>query len=79
MGPLVYYCRWQNAKLRLMGRKGQLVWGELVFLETAGEIAKPFRFDQKSWELWFVEDGIERHFQLDELGVIMTNAGDAPR
>lgn len=79
MGPLVYYCRWHNAKLRLRGRDGQVVRGELIFLESGQEKAQPFRFDQRTWELWVVDNGVERYLQLDELGVVKTNAGDVPQ
>ena len=33
MGPLVYYCRWRGAKLRLHGRDEDAVWGELITRE----------------------------------------------
>ena len=50
MGPLVYYCRWRGAKLRLHGRDEDAVWGELITREGGAERAEPFRFDLLSWE-----------------------------
>jgi hypothetical protein len=80
MGPLVYYCRWHNAKLRLRGRDDRFIRGELIFHEEDNEHAQPFRFDQQTWELWLTEDGEEIYCQLDELGVVLkTNAGDEPQ
>jgi hypothetical protein len=77
MGPLVYYCRWHNARLRLHGRDRQIVWGDLVFTRADQEQTQPFRFNQNTWELTLIEDGLEKTLQLDELGVVTTTADDA--
>jgi hypothetical protein len=85
MGPLVYYCRWRGARLRLRGRDEQAVWGELVGDEEDATRVEPFRFDLHTWELWLGEP--PRRLQLDELGVVLsgeepdatTTAGDAPQ
>lgn len=69
MGPLVYYCRWRGAKLRLHGRDGNLIWGQLVFSDDGGAI--PFRFDSATAELTLEEGGVETRLQLDELGVVI--------
>jgi hypothetical protein len=68
MGPLVYYCRWQGAKLRLRGRDESAVWGLLITRQGDAEVTEPFRFDLLSWELWLGADG-GRRLRLDELGV----------
>ena len=67
MGPLVHYCRWRGAKLRLHGRDEDAVWGELITREGGAE---PFRFDLLSWELW-LGDGDARRLRLDEMGVVV--------
>ncbi len=70
MKPLVYYCRWQKATLRLRGRDKTAVWGQLVQKTAEGEEeASDFRYLLDSSEL-FVNDGQgERHYRLDEKGV----------
>ena len=89
MGPLVYYCRWRGARLRLRGRDENAVWGHLVTQEDGAERAQWFRFDLLSWELWLGEDEATR-LLLDEMGVVtatsdgppgpeaITSAGDGP-
>jgi hypothetical protein len=78
MQPLVYYCRWQSAKLRLRGRDELAVWGELVY--DAGrpeERTQRFRFDLAARELTLeTADGPQR-LLLDEMGVVSSSAGDA--
>jgi hypothetical protein len=68
MGPLVYYCRWQNARLRLRGRDDRLFGASCIFHEEDNELSQPFRFDHKTWELWITEDGETRHLQLMNWG-----------
>ena len=54
MKPLVYYCRWQGASLRLRGRDETAVWGQLVFPDgESGERTQSFRF-----ELVCLDEGI---------------------
>jgi len=89
MGPLVYYCRWREAKLRLGGREAPFVWGELAF--SNGDYTEPFRFNTLTWELFLQRAEGQVRLQLDELGVVaaetnlpddpwpMTNAGASPR
>ena len=69
MGPLVYYCRWHGARLRLRGRDAESVWGQLITTENGAERAETFRYDLLSWQLWLGENG-ERRLQLDEMGVV---------
>lgn len=70
MKPLVYYCRWQKAALRLRGRDQDAVWGQLVFNTSAGEEdAHEFRFLLASAELFVQEEEGEGHYWLDEMGV----------
>jgi hypothetical protein len=71
MKPLVYYCRWHEATLRLQGRDDTAVWGQFVFDQKAGEQTQAFHFDLKTWQLTLGEgDQIEK-IQLDEMGVIV--------
>ncbi len=75
MGPLVYYCRWQSAKLRLRGRDDHHVWGHLVTTAGEGERLEPFRFNLQTWELALGEGESMKHVQLDELGVVVPPDG----
>jgi hypothetical protein len=65
MKPLVYWCRWQEARLRLFGRSESAVWGELAFKERT----EPFRFELKEWILTIGEGEETRTMTLDEMGV----------
>ncbi|MBP6786891.1 MAG: hypothetical protein KA170_04830 [Candidatus Promineofilum sp.] len=77
MGPLVYYCRWQGAKLRLRGRDEGAVWGLLITRQGDAEVTEPFRFDLLSWELWLGDDE-GRRLRLDELGVVVDETPRSP-
>lgn len=65
MKPLVYWCRWHDATLRLHGRDEDYLWGELVFPEHT----EPFRFQRQTWELTVGEGADARELKLDEMGV----------
>jgi hypothetical protein len=70
MKPLVNYCRWQGAKLRLRGRDDPAVWGQLVFSDKDGEeTTQDFHFNLQTWQLTLesLDDNIA--LQLDEMGV----------
>jgi hypothetical protein len=69
MKPLVYWCRWHHARLRLQGRDETAVWGELAF-ETEN---RPFRFDLKNWQLTIGEGENKRIVTLDEMGVELSD------
>lgn len=70
MKPLVYYARWQGAKLRLRGRNDTAVWGELVYLQDDGsEETQPFRFSLESAALTLQEGEETEIIHLDEMGV----------
>ncbi len=70
MKPLVYYCRWQGAALRLRGRDETAVWGELVFTAENGEQeSQDFRFDLQKSELTLPHSQGELSILLDEMGV----------
>ena len=72
MKPLVYYCRWQNARLRLRGRDETAVWGHLVFTDESGvETEQPFHFNIKTWQLTLTELDGEHQLQLDDMGIIV--------
>ena len=77
MQPLVYYCRWQGAKLRLRGRDETSVWGELVFAPgRPDEWTQSFRYDLQRREIALqTAEGETRHV-LDEMGVIVGSVGE---
>jgi hypothetical protein len=70
MKPLVYYCRWQGAKLRLQGRDETAVWGQLVFAPESGRAPQNFHFSLRDRRLTLQRDGDEQTLQLDEMGVV---------
>jgi hypothetical protein len=65
MKALVYWCRWNNARLRLQGRDGTAVWGELLFAEQA----RPFHFELGEQRLTLGEGEECQVVYLDEMGV----------
>lgn len=81
MKPLVYYCRWQRAKLRLRGRNDDAVWGQLVFgAGTADEKETRFHYELATQRLTLEEASGSRTEALDDMGVVITtSAGDAPQ
>lgn len=78
MGPLVYYCRWLGAKLRLQGRDEGSVWGQIVMVDEPDARSEFFRFDLQTWELTLGEGADRRRLQLDELGVVVPAGGWPP-
>ncbi len=73
MKPLVFYCRWQSAKLRLRGRDETAVWGQLVFSDgdDGEEATQEFRYNLQEWQITLETVGGETTLQLDEMGVEM--------
>ena len=65
MKPLVLWCRWHDARLRLHGRDDDSLWGELAFPDEK----RPFRYDRHTQELTIGRDENARQVQLDEMGV----------
>lgn len=65
MKPLVLWCRWHDATLRLHGRDPSAVWGELVFPDKT----ERFHFDLQSHRLSIGEGDEARRLELDEMGV----------
>lgn len=65
MKPLVYWCRWHDATLRLHGRDESSVWGELAFPDHS----ETFHFNLDTWLLTLGEGHESRRLQLDEMGV----------
>ncbi len=65
MKPLVLWCRWHNARLRLRGRDEEAVWGELAFAEQT----ERFRYELATQALTIGEGEGARRVRLDELGV----------
>ncbi len=75
MKPLVYYCRWQGARLRLRGRDESAVWGELVFTaENGEEESQEFRFTLRTSELTLQQREGERSILLDDMGVSLESS-----
>jgi hypothetical protein len=71
MRPLVNYCRWQGAVLRLRGRDDTAVWGEMVFrTPTNEETIQPFHFNLGTHQLTLYHAGGDEQLQLDEMGVV---------
>lgn len=71
MKPLVYYTRWQGAKLRLRGRDETAVWGHLVFTnEDGSEQQKEFRYLLAAQQITLYDDVGEQVLNLDEMGVV---------
>ena len=70
MKPLVNYCRWQGAKLRLRGRDDSAVWGQLVYIDENGaEDTQDFYFDLQSSQITLAQEEGELAIRLDEMGV----------
>ena len=70
MKPLVLYCRWQGAKLRLRGRDETAVWGHLIFTdEESAETSQEFRFNLQTWQLTLQSLNGNIMLKLDEMGV----------
>lgn len=65
MKPLVFWCRWHDATLRLRGRDESAVWGELAFPDET----RSFHFDLDNWQLTIGEGDSREVLQLDEMGV----------
>lgn len=69
MKPLVYFCRWQGATLRLRGRDTTAVWGELVYAEGDAERVRPFRFELATSRIRLQDGDTTEVLTLDEMGV----------
>ncbi|MBK8985761.1 MAG: hypothetical protein IPM39_06710 [Chloroflexi bacterium] len=73
MKPLVYYCRWQGAVLRLRGRDDTAVWGHLVFAANANpEQTQEFHFDLRTSQLTLKTAAGDELLQLDEMGIVLS-------
>jgi hypothetical protein len=68
MKPLVFYCRWQSATLRLRGRGDGVIWGELVYKDGS---TKPFHYNLNDWFLRLGEGENMKELYLDEKGVVV--------
>ncbi len=64
--PLVNWCRWNSASLRLAGHDEQAVWGELAY---ANDQAEPFRFNMHTWQLTRTTTTGDVTETLDETGI----------
>ncbi|HID54235.1 MAG TPA: hypothetical protein EYP41_19625 [Anaerolineae bacterium] len=74
MKPLVNYCRWHDASLRLRGRDDTAVWGQLVYRDKDGsETTQNFRYRLKTRQLTLEEVDGEKVILLDEIGVVIQN------
>lgn len=70
MKPLVYWCRWHDARLRLGGRDETAVWGEIVLPDGLQQ----FHFDLRQWVLTLGTGDTARQIQLDEMGIERTGS-----
>ena len=72
MKPLVNYCRWHDASLRLRGRDDTAVWGQLVYRDKEGnETTQNFRYRLQTRQLTLEEPAGEKVIMLDEMGVVI--------
>ncbi len=70
MKPLVNYCRWNRAKLRLRGRDDRFVRGQLVFSSADGEeVIHDFQFETATAELTIYDDTGAQSVLLDDVGI----------
>jgi hypothetical protein len=73
MKPLVYYCRWQGAVLRLRGREDTAVWGHLVFTATDNtEQTQEFHFNLQTRQLTLKKETGDEVLTLDEMGIVVS-------
>ena len=71
MKPLVYYCRWQGASLKLRGREETAVFGHLAFTEEDGsERLQAFHYNLQTRQLTLQHEVGDETIQLDEMGVV---------
>ncbi len=74
MKPLVNYCRWNGAKLRLRARDDQILRGQLVFLGDDGEeIVQDFRYELANAKLTLSKESGNQSIFLDEMGIAINN------
>ncbi len=72
MKPLVNYCRWHDASLRLRGRDDTAVWGQLVYTDKDGsETTQNFHYLLQPRQLTLEETDDEKVILLDEMGVVI--------
>lgn len=72
MKPLVYYCRWHEALLRLRGRDKTAVWGQFVYkAHTPDEWAETFHYELETQILTVEGEDGRRRMQLDEMGTVV--------
>ena len=70
MKPLVYYCRWQGAKLRLRGRDETAVWGQFSYPQAGGgERMQEFSYELQTATLKLQSGAHVEVICLDEMGV----------
>lgn len=65
MKPLVYWCRWHDARLRIRDRSDGRLSGELAFADRL----ERFEFDLNSAVLTVGSGADARRVRLDEMGV----------
>lgn len=71
MKPLVYYCRWQGASLKLRGRDETAVFGHLVFTEEDGsKRMQEFHYNLQTRQLTLKNEMGDEIVQLDEMGIL---------
>lgn len=73
MKPLVYWCRWNEAKLVLHGRDKTAVWGYLKYWKDDDRLEK-FRFLLVERVLTIGEDDAIKTIYLDEMGTLIEDS-----
>ena len=74
MKPLVYYCRWQGASLKLRGRDETAVFGQFAFTEEDGsERLQEFHYNLKTRQLTLKNEDGDVIVLLDEMGIVEKN------
>lgn len=64
--PLIYWCRWQRAVLRLRGRDADALWGELAYDDGRLET---FHYHLPTRRLTHGEGATAVTVTLDEMGI----------
>ena len=65
--PLILWCRWNDASLRLRGKDNINLVGELVFDD---DMVEPFTFNMHTWTLTRTSGSREIVQQVDEMGIV---------
>ena len=76
MKPLVYWCRWNEARLMLHGRNPASVWGVLKYWKDNDRMV-PFSFQFDERRLTIDEEQAQLILYLDEMGTLIEEEGSS--